>query len=137
MTMRKKANRKRWNIDPTSAFKTINNLQPFADKELVELETPVRLAWQLLKTGKATETDFHTLAGAVNVALIRSEDINALAVEVCNRAITALAEVWNRHARKGVWGVDYLCLAHVPDAIDLYEQMQRKQHKVSTEVAKK
>jgi hypothetical protein len=122
--MRKRTvmNRK-WHADPKAMLRLVSKVQPFTEGEIVALETPVRLAWESLKTGKATEADFHTLAGAVNVALVRSEDINPLAVEVCNRAAEALMSVWARFQRSRVWGVDYLALNHLPTAIDLYEQL--------------
>ena len=115
--------KRRWHADPKTMLRLVSKVQPFTSEELVLLETPVRVAWESLRTGRGEESDFHTLAAAVNVALIRAEDIDPLAVEVCTRAADAMMAVWDRFQRKRVWGVDHLTLSHLPTCIDLYEQV--------------
>lgn len=119
----KKIVRRKWASDPQILARTLGAVQPFTESELVRLQTPVRLAWQCLRSGAGEDTDFHTLAYAANVALVRSEQIDALAVDVCKRAQAALMAMLERNKRTGKWGVDWQALQDIPTAIDLYEQL--------------
>ena len=109
--------------DPSSIYKLMSRIQPFTPVELVKLQTPVRVAFESLRTGRGEESDFHTLACIVNVSLIRSESIDALCVETCQRAQTALLAVLARNKRLGKWGLDAAGLQDIPPAIDLHEQL--------------
>ena len=102
---------------------TMNRFMPFTTAELLALQIPVRSAFESLRTGHGTEPDFHTLAAAVNTALIRSESIDPLCVETCQRAQAALIGVLARFKRCGAWGVDHHALQDIPPALDLHEQL--------------
>jgi hypothetical protein len=119
----KKQLRRRWAADPSVLGRVLGKVQAFTTTELVRLQTPVRLAWESLRTGQGEAADYHTLAAAINVALVRSEDIDALTVDVCIRAQDALMAMSGRFDRTGKWGVDWSALQHIPVAIDLYEQL--------------
>lgn len=112
-----------YTADPSAIYRVMNRIQLFNPVELVELQTPVRMAFESLRTGKGEETDFHTLAAAINVSLIRSESIDKLCVETCQRAQYALMSVLARSKRIGKWGLDAAGLQDIPPAIDLHEQL--------------
>lgn len=116
-------NKRRWAADPSAIYRLMNKLQPFTPAELVKLQTPVRVAFEALRTGRGEEGDFHTLAAAVNTALICSEAIDPLCVETCKRAQAALMGILGRHERLGKWGLDSAALQDIPPAIDLHEQL--------------
>lgn len=122
--MRKRTimNRK-WAADPSALLRTLGKLQPFTAAELVALETPPRVSWESFKRGRATESDFHTLASAINVSMVRAEDIDPIALDMCNRALEALMRVKSRFDRIGTWGLDWMSMAHVPPALDFYDQL--------------
>ena len=115
--------RRKWAADPQASLRTLSKVQPFDERDIVALETPVHLSWHAFKTGKATTEDFHNIAAALNVALIRAEDIDPLAVDMCQRAMDALMRVQSRHDRIGTWGLDWMSMAHVPPALDFYDQL--------------
>jgi hypothetical protein len=115
--------RRKWTADPQASLRTLSKVQPFTAREILALETPVRLAWHAFKTSQATSNDFHNIAAALNVALIRAEDIDQLAVDMCQRAMDALMRVKFRHDRIGTWGLDWMSMAHVPPALDFYDQL--------------
>jgi hypothetical protein len=109
--------------DPSAIYRLMNRFQAFTPVELVTLQTPVRVAFESLRTGRGEEADFHTLAAVVNVALIRSESIDQLCVETCQRAQDALMAVLSRSKRLGKWGLDAAGLQDIPPAMDLHEQL--------------
>ncbi len=109
--------------DPSAIYRVMNRLQPFTDDELRTLALPVRVAFESLRAGRGTEGDFHTLAAAINTALMRSESIDPLCEQTCITAQAALMRVLDRHQRTGLWGLDGLALQDIPLAIDLHEQL--------------
>lgn len=114
---------KRRPADPSSIYRLMNKIQLFTPAELRTLKLPVRLAFESLRTGAGGEGDFHTLAAAVNTAMVRSESIDQLCVETCQRAQGALMLVKSRFDRLGKWGLDATSLQDIPPAIDLHEQL--------------
>lgn len=113
----------RWKKDPSAIYRVMNKIQPFTAGELIALETPLMLSWEKLRTGSGASEDFHNLAAAVNLALVRSEAIDPECVAVCQLAQAALMRMIERHHRMGVWGVDGLGLQEIPPALDLFKQV--------------
>ena len=115
--------KRKWQADPSSIYRLMNKIQPFTTDELLRLNMPVRVSFESLRTGKGVDEDFHTLAAAINTALVRSESIDDLCVQTCQLAQDALMRCIERHHRLGVWGFDAQALQAIPDAIDLHEQI--------------
>jgi hypothetical protein len=115
----------RYHADPMAMFKTINRIEPFSADELLRLELPIRLAFEALRTGRGTESDFHDLAAAINTAMVRSEAVDPLCEQTAIAARDALMRCWHRHQRTGVWGFDGPALLEVEAGIDLHEQLIR------------
>jgi hypothetical protein len=109
--------------DARSLPRLMARLEPFTASELLELQLPVHSAFEALRTGQGHEDDYHTLAAAVNTALIRSEAIDPLCVETCQRAQAALLAMRARFDRTGRWGVDHASLQDLPPALDLHDQL--------------
>lgn len=121
--------KQRWDAhagDPQAIYKLMAKVQPFTAAEQTTLTLPVRLSWQALCDGHASDEDFHNLACCANVSLLRSEQIDAIAVDLCQRAQDALMAMLARHQRTGRWGVDYLAREHIPPLLDLYDQLIEK-----------
>ena len=112
-----------YTADASAIYRTMSRVQPFTERELLTLQTPVRVAFESMRSGSGEEADFHTLAGAVNVALIRSETIDPLCVETAQRAQASLMRILDRHRRIGRRGIDSQALQDIPPALDLYEQL--------------
>lgn len=123
-TVHRNASRaKRRPSDPGAIYRVMGKIQMFTPDELRRLKLPVRVAFESLRTGTGAEIDFHTLAAAVNTAMVRSESIDQLCVETCQRAQSALMLVLSRHDRLSKWGPDATGLQDIPPAIDLHEQL--------------
>jgi len=120
---RKASNAKRkYQADPSAIYRLMNKIQPFTPKEQAKLNLPLRVAFECLRTGKGDANDWHNLASACNIALVRSEDVDPLCVETCNRAQAALLRARDRFDRLNVWGFDGDALQDIPPMIDLHEQ---------------
>ena len=117
------AAKRRWQADPSSIFRLMSRIQPFTNEELVKLETPVKLAFERVKVGTATRDDLHTLAAALNVALVRSEEIDPLCEQTCVAAQEGMIRTIERHNATGRMGFDGMALQDIPPALDLYEQI--------------
>lgn len=113
----------RYKRDPNVLNRVLGRLQPFTPTEQTTLNLPVRLSFELLRTGKATEVDFHNLAFAINAAMVRSESINPLVEQPCIAARDALLRVWARHQRTGKWLFDGPGLNEVRVGIEVYEDL--------------
>jgi len=112
-------------IDPLSVYRVFNRLQPFTQAELMQLELPIRISFESLRNGTGAESDFHDLAAAINVTLVRCEQINPLAEQAAIDARDALMRSWHRWQTVGLWGFDGPALAQVEAGIYLHEQLIR------------
>jgi hypothetical protein len=63
----------RYAADPLAMFKAFNKVKPFDSTEQLRLNLPVRMAYDFLRSGKGEEADFHTVAAAINVAMVCAE----------------------------------------------------------------
>ena len=115
--------KRRYFADPSAIYKLMGRIQPFTASEQMQLNLPVRLAFDSLKNGVGSEGDFHTLASAVNIAMICAEKISVEVEDVCIAARDAMARMWLRYKRTERWGFDGPAIQEVADCIDVYEQL--------------
>ena len=100
-----------------------NAEQPTENADRIMLA--LRMAFEKLKGGTKDHEAFDRLAAAINVGLIRAEQIDPLAAETMVRGVSAMVScdgIAQRHGRYGFTGPDLLDLG---DALDLYEQILR------------
>ena len=116
----KRTQRDRNAVEPSSVLRPILMCRQFDAEESAILAVEVRMAWQRLTHGDGTQDDFDLLANSSNVALIRAEQIDAMAVEVVLRAQTAIIGMKERYQRVGRFGADAVALADVPPMLDFY-----------------
>ena len=115
----------RYHADPMAIFKVMDKLTPFNDIELLRLELPIRLAFEALRTGRGTESDFHDLCAAVNTTMVRSESVDPLCEQTAIAARDALMRCWHRHEKTQRWGFGGPALHEIEAGISLHEQLIR------------
>lgn len=115
--------KRRWKADPKSLYNVMNKIQKFTDEEQARLTTPMRLAYEKLRTGAGTEPDYHLLAACVNVTMVLAEKIDPLAEQSAVAARDALVRCWDRFERTKRLGFDGPALQDLPVAIDLHDQL--------------
>jgi len=117
--------RRKYQADPSSIYKLMNKLQPFTPEELLQLELPIRISFESIKTGSGTERDFHDIAAAINTAIVRSESVDPLCESVAIAARDALVRTWHRFERTGRIGFDGPAIGELESGIELHEQLIR------------
>ena len=117
--------KRRYCADPMAMFKTINKIEPFNASELLRLELPIRLAFEALRTGRGTESDFHDLCAAINTTMVRSESVDPLCEQTAIAARDALMRCWHRHEKTQRWGFDGPALHEIEAGISLHEELIR------------
>jgi hypothetical protein len=115
--------KRKWQADPMACMRLFRKFQPFTPADVNDIVLPPMLAWDLLRNGKGIPHDFGTVADTINVALARSEHIDALCVETCNLAIQGLLRAHERHQRIGRYGFDGPALQDIALALDLFHQI--------------
>jgi len=111
----------RKNVNTLADTIAANQDQPIENVHRIMVE--IRLAFEKLKVGTGTDNDFDKVAAAVNVGMIRAEQIDPAAEETMLRGVQALAScdaIKAKHKRYGFTGPDLISMA---DALDLYEQI--------------
>lgn len=115
--------KQKYRADPMSIYRVLGRVEPFTPAEQSALNLPVRIAFESLRTGKAEESDFHTLAAAVNISMICAEKIDPLVEQSCVAGRDALMRVHKRHTETGRWGLDGPAFAEIELALQVYEQL--------------
>jgi hypothetical protein len=127
----------RYKADPLSMFKVMNKIEPFTGDEQAQINTPVRIAFEMMRTGNGVEDHFQTLAGSINVTMVLAEKIDPLCEKTAIAARDALVRCIERHKKTGKWGFDGPALTEILDAIDLHEQLIANQTPLQIQVAMK
>ena len=126
-TAHRNAHRKKrkYAADPASIYKLMNKLQLFTPEELLNLELPIRVSFEALRTGQGTERDWSDLVAAINTTIIRSRDIDPLCEQTAGAASDALVRMWHRAQTTGRWVFDGPGISEVELGIELHEQLCR------------
>lgn len=115
--------KRHYQADPSAIYRVLGRVQPFTPEEQTQLNLPVMLALDSIAHGRGEEADFHTLAAAVNIAMICAEKIDPLVEKTCTDARDALMRMHARQIKHGTWGFDGPGYTAVKDAIDVYQQL--------------
>lgn len=79
------------------------------------------------RRGLADESSWHTLACRLNWGYVMSEDFNEPeAMATMERGLEALRAVQDRHQRLGRWGTAGDEFAHIGDALNMTDEMQKR-----------
>ena len=120
---RKAAHHKRWQKDPTAAFRLLGMAKPHEPGRLVTEHIECRVSFERLRDGGASEQDFDLVGHVLNSALVRAEQIDELLVETIQRGQEAMVRMKDRYLRGLRFGFDAAGLRDVPAALDAWEAM--------------
>lgn len=122
--------------DPTAPLRLLHGARPFDETEQTKLSLPVHLALEALRTGRATDEDYDTLAIVANVALVRAEQIDKAArksgrlhseadlmVPVIQRAQDALLTLKARALRTGRLVPTGPELQQITTVVEIHDQL--------------
>lgn len=115
--------KRRYQADPSAIYRVLGRVQTFTPAEQVQLNLPVLVALDSIANGRGEESDFHTLAAAVKVAMVCAEKIDPLVEKTCTDARDALMRMHTRQMKHRTWGFDGPGYTAVKDAVDVYQQL--------------
>lgn len=110
-------------VDPIAGIRLLHNARPYESGGMVEEHVLTRAAFERLRTGAGSETDFDRVSMMFNIGMIRAEAIDPLLVETMQRGQMAFVRMQARYRRGLPLGFDAQGLHDVPEAIDVYEVM--------------
>jgi hypothetical protein len=118
---RKRCNRKP--VNPAAWLNAITNAQPTRPSEVLRIMVAIRTAYEKLKTGAGTEQDYDRLGAAVNVGMIRAEEIDQFLVDIMMKAGEAMLSCERIRRKHGAFGFHGEDLLAVNAAVDAYESI--------------
>ena len=101
----------------------MNRLAPFTPSEFARISLPIHLSLESLKKGTGNYGDYADLADAINVSMVRAEQIGPQAIDMLGLARDAMVRTAKRFADTGRWGFDGPAITEVTDAVDFYDQL--------------
>lgn len=120
--MRKRGAHFHRRVDPRASMQAIAMQRPLDAEQKTDLGVALRVSLEALRTGRATEQEFHTLAACINVSLVLCErDIGAEHMPTIKRAQQALLRLWSRGKASGRWVMDGPGLVSIVEGVDLHE----------------
>lgn len=120
--MKKRGRQFRRLIDPMAAFHAVAMNHGLDASQQTDLGVALRVSVEALRTGKADETAFHTIAAAVNVSLVLAErGTGAEHSAIIRDAQEGLIRLWRRGKKTGRWVMDGAGLQATMQAIELHE----------------
>ena len=124
--MRKKTKRKAyqpprsWLANPLNILR-VSAAMPEAD--IARLDVEARSAWERIRTGVGTESDWSVCADVANLCSVRGSAIAPEVLEVAQKAAQSLQVMQDRFDSSGKWGACHLSLAAMPDLLDLHHEL--------------
>ena len=107
-------------IEPSAVLAPIVESVTYSPEQAAELTNIARMAWHRLTHGEGDKDDWDVLATTSNSVMVIAESLDALAVELAERAQAAILAMRHRWERSGRWGADAQALSDVPPMLDAY-----------------
>ncbi|AQW28654.1 hypothetical protein ACKZDW_08000 [Ralstonia syzygii subsp. celebesensis] len=121
--MRKRGKRFTTRRDPSAFLRTLVGVKPLEQDQQTDLSIAYRMSFESLRTGHGKETDFHTIACSLNIALVLAErGYGAEWVEQVKAAQVGLVRRMERGQRTGRWGLDGEAMTAMSDALSLHDE---------------
>ncbi len=118
-----KPSKVKYKKDAGAVLRVLTLNAPYTPEQITGIVLPIRLSFEALRTGAATDRDVSDLITAINVTIVRSLAVHKKAVDVAALAGRSLARCVDRHSRTGRWGLDGPGIADLEQGIDLHEQI--------------
>jgi hypothetical protein len=109
-------------IDPAAGFRAVAMNHGIDSTQQADLGVALRVSLELLRTGKAAEQEFHTLAACINVSLVLAErGIGEDHMQIVKLAQDGLLRLLMRGKQTGRWLLDGPAYAAIRDGVELHE----------------
>ena len=104
-------------------YHLMNRLQLFTPEEIARLSLPMHISLESIKKGTGTYTDYKDIADAINVSMVRAEQISPQATDMLMLARDAMLRMVQRFEATDRWCFDGPAITAVSDAVDFYDQL--------------
>jgi hypothetical protein len=109
-------------IDPQASLHAISMLHRLDAGQQTDLGVALRVSLEAIRTGRATEQEFHTLAACINVSLVLCErGVAADYLPAVKQAQEGLMRLLRRGRETGRWVFDGTGMHDVMHGIELHE----------------
>jgi hypothetical protein len=119
----KRKNRTETYSEPSQVLTPFIRCTTFSQNEAATLSVQVRMAWHKLSNGEGSIEAFDCLAGHLNAAYHRANEIHADCAAIIDAAQASANVIRDRYERTKVFGADAHSLRVIPEALDLYDQI--------------
>jgi hypothetical protein len=110
---------RKWLANPLNILR-VSAAMPESD--IVRLDVEARTAWERLRTGVGSESDWEACADVANLCSVLGKAISPKVLEVAQAAAQSLQVMQDRRDSSGKWGACHLSLAAMPDLLDLHHE---------------
>lgn len=124
--MRKRGKSFARHVDPQAALRAFRGFRPLDESQKTDLGIAYRGAFERLRTGMADDDDMHTLAAALNTAMVMCElDLGAEYLADVQAAQSDVLRVYARSKEAQRWALDAQSLATLRRAFELHDEQLR------------
>lgn len=121
--MKKRGKRFAARRDPSAFMRTLVGVKPLEQDQRTDLGIAYRMAFQSLRTGPGQESDFHTIACTLNIALVLAEHgYGAEWIEQVKAAQDGLMHCLIRGQKIGSWGLDGPAMTAIGEVLPLHDE---------------
>jgi hypothetical protein len=121
--MRKRGKRFTTRRDPSALMRTLVGVKPLEQDQRTDLGIAYRMSFESLRTSHGKESDFHTIACSLNIALVLAErGYGAEWVEQVKAAQDGLMRCLGRGQKTGSWGLDGPAMTALSEALALHDE---------------
>lgn len=107
-------------------YGVMTRMQPLVKEEHATMMNPIRMAYERMRIGSATQADIEALQRSMKFGEVRSESIDALCVEVFVRALESLDRIQARAQRTRTIGLDAQAMQDLQAGMDLVSDLLEK-----------
>jgi hypothetical protein len=108
-----------WLANPLNILRVSASMQ---QADVARLDVEARTAWERLRAGVGSESDWDVCADVANLCSVLGKNISPKVLEVAQAAARSLQVMQDRRDTSGTWGACHLSLAAIPGLLDLHHE---------------
>jgi hypothetical protein len=110
---------RQWLANPLNVLRVS---APTPGSDVTRLDVEARAAWERLRTGVGSESDWEVCADVANLCSVLGKTISLKVLEVAQTAAHSLQVMQDRRDISGKWGACHLSIAAMPELLDLHHE---------------
>lgn len=120
--MRKRGKQFAARRNPNALWLAVAGVKPLGEGHQIDLGLSYHVAFESMRKGQGQKGDFHTIACAINIALVLSErGYGSGLIDRVKDAQNGLLRCMERGERTRAWGLDGEAMSAIADALALHD----------------